>query len=31
MITSPVGKQLIGDKTARNLCYNVTPEEGSVD
>lgn len=28
---SPVGKQLVGDETTRDLSDNVTPEEGAVD
>lgn len=31
MSTSPVGEQLVGDKTTWNLSYNVAPEEGSMD
>lgn len=28
---SPVGRQLVGDETSRDLSYDVAPEEGAVD
>lgn len=31
MYMLPVGRQLVGDKTSRDLSYDVTPEERAVD